>query len=195
MHKSSVGTLSFAPGVDQQWRDIVFDGVVKGGHGKRQAELLMTISNYQDAAGEAATMIIQRLGRGKWCLITFRTVLSTIKHTLITNICGFSAEVANQQIMEYSDAKLRQTFFDLQSANDETYEATMTKFMFLTGLIEMYKSKMVTCTAGPSEAARVINCIEGLLDQMDRCEMKAEDGMTELLTMVQRMHKAAERRS
>lgn len=194
MLRPIVASLSFAsPAVEQQWRKVLFVDVKKKAHSKRYADIITNIANYQDAVPEESSTLIQRLGGGKWCMLNFCTAYSHIKHTVITNIRGFSAEIANQQIMEYADQKMREFVYDMQLSDVTLAERSFTKVMFISGLIKMYDVGVITCTAGPKETVRLTACIDNLLDQIDAGTMKAENAMISFYRELQRMHKAAKR--
>jgi len=194
MHSGIVATLSFDPGVEQQWRDVLFGGVKKDARSTRYSDVITNIANYQDAVQEESSTLIQRLGGGNWCMLNFRTVFSNIKHTIITGVRGFSSEMANQKIIEYADSRMRQILFDLQIDNEPLAGRPLTKFMFISGLIKMYDSGIIVCSADSTAAKRIIACLEDLLAQIDAGKMKSEDAMISFRGELQRMHKAAKRR-
>ena len=195
MQSPIVATLSFDPGVEKQWREVLFAGVKKDARDTVYSTVMTGIAKAQDALKEETMTIIQRLGGGDWCTLSFRTVFSTINLTIITSVRKIPVEATNAQIIEFADSAMSNVLADIQLEDDEISGRALTKFMFLSGLIKMYDAGRIECTAGSTAAKRIVECLDGLMIQMDDGDLKCEDAMIIFFHDLKRIHKAVKRRS
>ena len=194
MSRTNVATLSFdSPLAAEQWRTVLIGGVSKQAHSKRYADVITNIANHQDAFEDEELTLLQPLGGNSWGILKICTVLSSIKNTIIMSVRGFPAEVANHELMSSANTSVRELLLDLQLEDAAGRARTKSKLTFLLGLIDIYDANAVTCGAGPKETARIIDCTRGLLEEIDRGHLAADDAIVEFRRELARMHKAAKR--
>lgn len=158
-HVARVGELIFDPGVESSWKEVLFQGVEKRFHSKRQARVLERIGSLQSTLKSMTSTSIHRMGLGKWALFRANATFGVKRVTRMIGIKGFESHECNQELAEFAERKTTQFVADIQSATGMESERLSRSGLYLTDLMNIDGPGLLTCRADDQATELIMKTI------------------------------------
>lgn len=189
-----IGELVFDnPGVEKNWKKVLFSGVEKRFHSKRQANVLMRIGSLQTSLKSATSTSIHRMGLGRWALFRANTTYGLKRVTRFIGIKGFESHECNQILAEYAEQKTAQFISDMQAARGPDVIRLTRAGVYLTGLMEIDGPGLLTCRADAHVSDLIIKNIEENESLVYRGKITPHKALVRTMKLRRRLVRASHR--